>query len=351
MKRLIILCIILGVLISLCIPCLADEAPLEVTNTQAKAGQTVYLAVTLNESVVANTIGIKCEYDKTLLTALPELCTWGRTSIVSAFKADNNGAWTSQLSEDLKGKLCVLAFQVNEDIAFDKTAVKCTVVLKDSAKEVGNYVTEGWITSDCDHNYGPWKSTGEINHTQICKICGGKSTQQHQWDEGTESEQQDVILKTMTCQVCREQKVLEISKVTGEVTPVEPSNETVAPSADQEADENPSRQTDSKDPSQSVNATKPSQQASTKPSSSVNSSSQEQDKQEATSPHDHDHGHEDSNKVSTATTGHTHSGTEATEQHEHTHTAAKVDPATVWVVVGLIALTLVGAFFAVRKKQ
>lgn len=345
MKRLIILCMILGVLASLCIPCLADEVPLEVTNAQAKAGETVYLAVTLNESVEANTIGIKCNYDKTLLTAVPELCVWGKAGTVSAFKAENNGAWTST-KEDLKGKLCVLAFQVNEGVAFANTAVECTVILKDSAKEVGNYIVKGWITSDCDHTYGPWASAGKLNHTQICSICGGKSTQPHQWDEGTQSEQKDVILKTLTCQVCREQKVLEISKVTGEVTPVEPSSDAVAPSADQGADKNPGST------SQSETATKPTQQASTKPTSSVNNSP-EQDKPEATVPHDHDHDHdhdhEDSNKVSTATTGHSH--TEQPGQDAHTHTGAKIDPAIAWVVVGLIALTLVGAFFAVRKKQ
>lgn len=340
MKRLIILCMILCVLASLCVPCLADEAPLKITNTQAKAGQTAYLAVTLNQSVVANTLGVKCEFDKTLLTALPELCTWEKTGTVSAFKADNNGAWTSQTTEDMKGKLFVLAFQVNEGVAFATTPVKCTVVLKNSEKEVANYVVEGRITMDCDHDYGPWESAGKINHTQICKICGGKSNQYHQWDEGTETEQKDVIIKTMTCKVCREKKTLEISKVTGEITPVEPSDESVTPSASQDAHKHPSQDTqpDAKDPSKQSVATKPGGQVATKPNGP-----QEQTPQENV-PHDHDH----SNEGTAATTGHTHS---ESEESGHDHTGEKLDPAVVWAVVGLIALTMVGAFFAIKKKQ
>ena len=132
---------------------------------------------------------------------------------------------------------------------------------------------------------------------------------------------------------------MEISKVTGAVTPVEPSSDTVTPSTDQGADTGST--------SQSETATKPTQQAGAKPDGSNGS----QDKQEATEPHDHDHDHEESNTETLPTTGHTHSGTEATTQHTHTHTDAKVDPATVWVVVGLIAVTMVGAFFAVRKKH
>ena len=323
---------ILCVLASLCVPCLADEAPLKITNTQAKAGQTAYLAVTLNQSVVANTLGVKCEFDKTLLTALPELSAWEKTGTVSAFKADNNGAWTSQTTEDMKGKLFILAFQVNEGVAFATTPVKCTVVLKNSEKEVGNYVVEGRITMDCDHEYGPWESTGKLNHTRICKICGGKSNQEHQWDEGTETEQTDLIIKTMTCQVCREKKTLEISKVTGEITPVEPSNESVTPSAD--SDKAPSKETESKDPNKQTAATNSAGQVVTKPSG-------HQNEQEATAP-THDHSHEGT----TAATGHAHS-----EDTSHDHTGGKSDPAVVWTVVGLIAVTMAGAFLAIKKKK
>ena len=331
MKRLIILCMILCVLASLCVPCLADEAPLTITNTQAKAGQTAYLAVTLNQSVVANTLGVKCEFDETLLTAVPELCTWEKTGIVSAFKAANNGAWTSQTTEDMKGKLFVLAFQIKEGVAFATTSVKCTVVLKNSEKEVGNYVVEGRITMDCDHDYGPWESTGSINHTQICKICGGKSNQMHQWDEGTQTEQKDVIIKTMTCKVCREKKTLEISKLTGDVTPIEPSDEHETPTAD--GDKVPSKETD---PGKQTGATNSSGQVVTKPSGYQN-------EQEETAP-THEHSHEGA----TASTGHTHSDSEDTS---HDHTGEKTDPAVVWTVVGLIAVTMAGAFFAIRKKQ
>lgn len=352
MKRLIILCITLSVLIGLTGHCLAAEVPLEVLDTQAKAGQTVYLAVTLNESVVANTIGVKCEFDKTLLTAMPELCTWGKSGTVSAFKADNLGAWTSQSTEDIKGKLCVLAFQVNEGVAFSNTAVKCTVTLKNSAKEVGNYTTEGKITSDCDHNYGAWESTGKMNHTRICDVCGGKSTQQHQWDEGAEKPgQQGVTLLTKTCLVCREQKILEIS-VSGEVKPIETSTGNLSPTANQNTDKNPSKG-EQYNPGQPSNATKPNAQASsaTKPNEQPNGATkpqpQEQDKQEGNLPNDHDHTHEENDTIPE----HTHSGGEQSGQSEHSHTGAKVNPATVWVVVGLIALTFVGAFFALRKKQ
>ena len=326
MRRLIILCITLCVLASLSVRCFAVETPLEMPDVQAKAGQTVYLAITLKESVEANTLGVKCEFDKTLLTALPELSTWGKEGVLAAFKEDNIGAWTTQTTGDMKGKLCVLAFQVNEGVAFPYATVKCNVVLKNSEKEVGNYTVEGSVISDCEHSYGDWQRGGKLNHIRICSICGGKNSQPHQWDQGTESKnQQGSTLVTKTCTVCLQQDILEISP-TGEMKPVEPDTKV-----------------ESTTPSQGTEHHDHLQNQSTQPSEKPNGSQNENDPENKLPTEQHSH------KEDGTASDHTHSDGE--QELDHNHTVESNDPATPWVIFGVIALMFAGAVFYVKKKK
>lgn len=328
MKRLLILCMILCALASLCFPCSADQMPLEMTDAQAKAGQTVYLAVALNESVTANAIGVKCEFDKALLKALPDYSTWEIEGILSAFKADNDGAWASQSAQDVTGKLFVLAFQVKDGTTFPYTNVKCTVVLKNADKEVGNYTVEGSISSDCQHTYGNWKSAGTQNHVRVCTICGQKNSQNHQWDQGKETEtQQHTTLLTKTCLVCRQQSIWEVSNQTGQMTPVGPTELTQATNPNKEPQPGQSQQTAPVEIGQTKATT-------------------------GTSHHEHTHATQPSQTRPGIThPEHSHAGATQPDHSDHNHTVNEHESLPIWVFAILFALTLAGLTIYVKKKH
>lgn len=203
MKKL--LCLILGfmLVLSITVTCLAAGNTLSLSDAKGGPGQTVYLTLNLNESVVASAIGVNCQFDAAILEAAPELCVWERKGLISAFEQDNQGVWAAEKAEDLKGKLCVLAFQIKDGVAFESTEVLCTVILKDGVTEKINTTVKGVITGECTHNYGDWKSAGTATHVRECALCGGKNTQNHNWDSGVkETQPSGQILLVKTCTVC-----------------------------------------------------------------------------------------------------------------------------------------------------
>lgn len=212
MKRIFFWVLAAALVLSLTATCwAAGEATL--TSAKGGPGQTVYLTLELQKSVEASAVGVNCQFDETLLTAQPELSTWEREGLLFAFEKDNMGVWAAEKPVDLKGKLCVLAFQVNDGVAFDSTEVTVTVVLKDGAAEKGSYTATGLITCECTHDYGSWESTGNLNHVRVCSLCGGKNTQNHSWDPGEKQTQSDgTTLLVRTCTVCKARTGVDVTE-------------------------------------------------------------------------------------------------------------------------------------------
>lgn len=212
MKRIFFWVLAAALVLSLTATCwAAGEATL--TSAKGGPGQTVYLTLELQKSVEASAIGVNCQFDETLLTAQPELSTWEREGLLFAFEKNNMGVWADEKPADLKGKLCVLAFQVNDGVAFDSTEVTVTLVLKDGAAEKGSYTAKGLITCECTHDYGPWESTGNQNHARVCSLCGGKSTQPHSWNDGEKQTQPDgSTLLVKTCTVCKAKTGMDVTE-------------------------------------------------------------------------------------------------------------------------------------------
>lgn len=338
MKRFVLFFLALGLLLSLSGLCLAAEAPLSVSDSEGGAGQTVYLTVTLEESVMANTIGVQCEFDKTLLTALPELCTWGNTGLLSAFDTDNIGVWAGADSVDLQGKLCVLAFQVQEGVTFSQTKVKCTVILKDDARELGTYTAEGSITCKCVHEYGDWTSGGSLGHVRVCSLCGGKNTQSHDWDDGTQKPGEgNMTIVTYTCLVCRDQTTVEVptggeAQKPTEPGQTEPDGIVVRPTVPDQDSYVPTypTQTGQQDQSQSTQT-------------GANTGIQTEGVV--------DHTHAAGEETLSSDLGNTDGQTSAEADHDHSTTAGGTDPANIWVIVGVLAVAITGAVLFLKKKR
>lgn len=219
MRRFILAALVLLMLVT---PCLAAET-VSVNDATAAAGQTLYLTVTLESPLKANTVGITCQFDKTLLEAQPALSSWAVKGVLSAFEQDNMGAWATGSETQLTGKLCVLAFRIKDGAAFDSTEVTCTLKFKTDAKELGQYTCKAKVSCQCDHSYGDWKSTGGMNHERVCSLCGGKNTQVHQWDDGTERKQENgTVIITKTCLVCKEQLKTQMPAGSEQGSAIEP---------------------------------------------------------------------------------------------------------------------------------
>ena len=201
----------------------ADEG-LKVHNATAKKGETVYLTVELTESVVGNALSVEYSFDSKHLKALPKSCSWARTGALQDFsKTGNKGVWTTDTATDLKGGICVLAFEVKTLAFFQSTEVSCTVVIKNSGQKSQSFTATGKIIMDCEHSYGQWIDGGLLGHYQICEKCDGKLSQSHQWDAGVvvESKKNPGMLERhYTCQVCGGPRVVQEGPA-----PIDPTEE------------------------------------------------------------------------------------------------------------------------------
>ena len=291
MKRLLYLVLALTVVLSFAINCFGASNQVTLSDTQAGPGQTVYLTMELHESVEASAVGVQCQFDTSLLEAKPELSTWERKGLLSAFEEGNNGVWASEKLEDLKGKLCVLAFQIKADAAFDSTEVICTVVLKDGSTEKLNCAVKGIITSKCTHDYGAWESTGSTNHVRTCSLCGGKNTQTHNWSTGVkETQPNGKVYLVKTCTVCKARNSVDVTE---------------------------SEQNQSNIPGMNVG----------------NESDHDHSSEIVTAPaQDHDHDHI------------------TTTEDEHDHSTEANDPVTLWIVLIVPVLLIAAGLWYIKKK-
>lgn len=223
MKKLIIFAAVLAMLWGMAFGVCAAGDAVKISNTTAEAGDTVYLTVSLTKKTVGDTIGVSFTYDNAVLEWLPDASTWEKKGALQDFGSfDNSGVWTADKAADLKGDICVLAFKVREDAAFTETAVNCTVLVKNGAKEVGSFETAASISMKCDHEFGEWAQNGDLGHTRTCTRCGGHQTQSHSWDEGTLAEDPTdpgTNVRTRTCTVCGETKTERVAAENRETVP------------------------------------------------------------------------------------------------------------------------------------
>ena len=282
------------VVLLLTVTAFAQQNNLKVSNAVAEQGKMIYLTLELTQSTKGNIVSVEYDYDDRLLTFRRDSSSWVKSSMLSDFdSAHNTGVWSVKDETDLKGGVCVLAFQVNDKASFTRTEVSCRVRVKNGSTLVGEYTATGVVTMDCNHSYGSWKDAGNLGHTQTCTICDGQKTQSHVWDQGKETQTTDPgkVEKLYTCTVCGGTKTVTENKEQS-VVPTFPKTE------EDEAEQAPTQsskpsglltpsipQGDPTEPTKNPSATTPSE--TQKPSGNV-----------ATQPgntvpeHDHDHDHE-----------------------------------------------------------
>lgn len=221
MKKFILTFTALLLVAMLAVSAYASTNALKVSNSGGQLGHTVFLTVTLTESIAGDTLGITYDYDDKVLEALPESCKWEKTGILQDFSQTSAaGVWATDTRKDMSGVVCTLAFKIRTDAKIGDTKVQCTLIVKNGSDTVATYNATGVITVSCDHEYSAWISNGSLVHKHTCSLCGNTQSQSHNWDNGVTTENKDAntIIYTYTCTTCGATKQTEVEGATETTT-------------------------------------------------------------------------------------------------------------------------------------
>ena len=324
MRKISRVLLLLVAVLSLTTTAFAREGALKMSRVKAQQGKPVYITVELTESVEGDSVGINYAYNAKHLKPLVDSCSWVRQGFLQNFdKANPFGVWGAEESTDLKGGVCVLAFEVLPDAKFIETTVSCVVTVKDGSGTAGTYTAETTVSMDCRHTYGNWADHGDQGHGRICTVCNEQETSAHQWNEGIVAPADKGNIVTYTCQVCGSMKTFETS---------DPVNIPTMPPASEPTHSQAGNQ----------------QSGTDKPSSNQNGG------QGAVSGDNQNSGNTTGNQEIPGETEHNHSheNLEATEPgHNHEGQPGEDYTYIVIVVIALLAVIGGGTVFAVRRNK
>ncbi len=193
----------------------AQQVDLKASNATAKKGEIIYLTLELTQPVEGNTVSVKYSYDETLLKPVVDSCKWVPQGFLMDFdKVNPTGVWSTQNVTQLKGGLCILAFELRDGVDKPEISVECEVKVNIGKDNVGVDTATAKIFLKCDHSYGAWKDKGNLGHTQTCTLCQGQHTQSHTWDQGKETQSKDPgkVEMLYTCTVCGGTKTVTQNK-------------------------------------------------------------------------------------------------------------------------------------------
>lgn len=207
MKRFLLVVVVLAMMLSVQLTAMAAGLTMSFQQYTAGPGQTVYLSVSLPETVQGNSVAITItEMNEETLTWVPNSSSWSKDAVLKDFGMSGNaGVWTTEQATNLSGEICVLAFKIKDDAQFTNTKVQCSMVVKNGTETVGTYQGEAILRASCTHEYGKWENVGQIGHNRVCKHCGANQTKTHNWDQVVTTQDPNTPsmgIKTYTCSEC-----------------------------------------------------------------------------------------------------------------------------------------------------
>lgn len=229
MRKLISFFLALVMICSMSIAALATEPVLTMEDMAVQTGQTIYLTVTLNQSITADAMGIQYSYDNAILEALPASSIWELQGLLSDFNQENSGVWASAQPQNLKGRLFTLAFRLKDGATLTETTVTCKVVFKNGDNPSVEHTVTGRIYTLCNHSFGNWKTDGIGTHVRSCTLCGQSQMESHKWDSGITTDHptnEHLDLVTYTCTICGETRSVEVTGNNTTTLPTVPTQPT-----------------------------------------------------------------------------------------------------------------------------
>ena len=328
MKKLVNIVFACLLAIMLSVSVFAAPDAVHISNVEALPGETVYLTVSVTQSIKGRSMGIKYSFDEKVLKVLPNACSWEVNGMIKDFsQKDHNGVWAAGEAVDLRGEVCVLAFEVLPKAKLTQTAVECTLVIEDESKT--EYNVTATVSSRCDHQYGPWSGkTGEL-HSRECTLCGKTESQSHSWDDGEEIVKDGKRLQVFTCSVCKAKNEIVLGETGKTTESTKPHDE------DEHLAEKP-----------------------TAPQKEEQHEHQEQQEDMIGVPVDTDKGRIEFAPTETAGEEHSHQEDTSEEQtpteHTHTHaeeTVGSPSGLTAVIVIGVCVVLIGGAVLYLKKKK
>ena len=207
MRKLMILAMVLAMILGLT-PAYAADGSLKLTAEAPDSAGVMYVTLSLSGDITGDTMGLEFSYDKTVLEIVKSGCSWSAKGVLQDINTKRcEGVWAADKSKKLDGSICVLAFRVCSGVTFTSSEVTCSVVVKNGAKQVGEYSDTVTLQKECPHTYGEWTSLQLMGHTRKCTLCGQSQTKSHEWDEGTvtaDPTNPGRNIRTRTCTVCKD---------------------------------------------------------------------------------------------------------------------------------------------------
>lgn len=210
----------------------AAEEKMTLSDAEGVSGATVFLTMTLHESVKGDALAVSYTYDPEFLEPLIDSHAWSKTGMLQDFDYKHVGVWADGSVTDFDGPVCVLAFRIRDGKSFRSTKVGCTLKVKNGASDVGTYTAEATVSMACSHVFGNWANVDAFSHTRTCETCGQKQTQSHIWDDGVLTDNPDnekTEIKTYTCTVCGGTRQVEVSVDLEEQVPTVPGEQEPIP--------------------------------------------------------------------------------------------------------------------------
>lgn len=228
MRKFITAVLAVLLLAGLCTTAAAAPEKLTVSAASVQTGQTVFVSVTLNEAVTADSLALTYSYDRATLTAIPESSQWSVKGVLDDFNNKNEGAWADKAAKSLNGEICLLAFRAKEDAKLADTKVSVTLSFMKNGNSVGKFDAKGTVSVTCGHFFDGWTYVDAHSHTRQCVNCKEVERGTHSWDAGVvkpHPQKPASSLKVFTCTGCGGTKELELSGVITKPEPTEATQE------------------------------------------------------------------------------------------------------------------------------
>ncbi len=215
MKKLLALTMALLMLLSSAMTVTAAPNPtftLTVGSTEAEAGDTVNVTLSLSEN--PGVTGFQCDivYDSAVLTLTAIARDGNHIANSGTFVANvakNFFTWSVTDEVTTNGALVTLTFEVAENAAPDvyTVSVENALFFDFDTNEVPFSLIHGAVTIPCEHAYAPQQVEGDDEqHKQYCDLCKDSYMEDHSFGEvnhktlpDCDSEGED----TYTCSVCQ----------------------------------------------------------------------------------------------------------------------------------------------------
>lgn len=228
MKKLvtIVLCLLMVAALSVAVIA-AGTAKFTMTpeNKTLERGQQVTLTVSLSNTNVATSYGLKLEYDTDVFEVVSGSTSRNVKELLldevlatGSFNASRGFAlmYYSGKEAAFSGEVGTVTFKVKDNAPMGTYTITGDASIKNGSQTVTATNATAEITVSCSHTYGSWTNVNAENHQRTCSKCGNVETKAHSWNSGTTTKSATCTedgVKTYTCSTCKATKTEAITKL------------------------------------------------------------------------------------------------------------------------------------------